>query len=149
MQNPSGPPDLAEAIEEERALDRAFQRHAANLATRQSGVCWSGPPVAPCLDRSPDEIEAAARARLRRQQAWLARDTTTWLQAMIDIQTSARDLNGMAERGRETWSRGLSGELEGAEQLVGQIRDQIPALKQALDRAHGALEALRTPPQTR
>ena len=147
MQNPSRTPGLSAAIEEERALDRAFHRHAANQAARQSGVCWSGPPVPAALDRTPEEIEAAARSRLKRHQTWLAQETTTWLQAMIDLQVFARRLHGLAERGRETWSRGLPGDLEGAEALTFRIQDQTCDLKQALNRARSALQALRTPQQ--
>jgi hypothetical protein len=149
MQNPSRTPGLSAAIEEERALDRAFHRHAANQAARQSGVCWSGPPVPAALDRTPEEIEAAARSRLKRHQTWLAQETTTWLQAMIELQALARGLHGLAERGREAWSRGLNDELAGADDLTHRIQDQIPVLRQALNRARSALQALQNSRQTR
>lgn len=143
MHRPSISPDLAAAMEEERALDRAFQHHAGERAAQQSGVCWSGPPVPSALARSPREIETAARARLKRHQTWLAQDTTAWLQAMIDLQTTSRTLHGLAERGRETWSRGLPGELTGARDLSLRIRDHILPMLQALDRADAALQALQ------
>ena len=149
MQSSSNSPELAAAIEEERALDRAFQRHAAEQSARQSGVRWSGPPVTAPLDRTPDEIEAAARARQKRHQTWLSQETTTWLQAMIDLQAFARHLHGLAERGRETWSRGLPGDLDGAEALTLKIEDQAPDFIQALNRARSALRALQTSQQTR
>jgi len=130
-------------MEEERALDRAFQHHAGERAARQSGVCWSGPPVPSALERSPREIETAARARLKRHQTWLAQDTTAWLQAMIDLQTATRTLHGLAERGREIWSRGLPGELTGAGELSVRIREHILPMLKAMDHADAALQALQ------
>lgn len=144
MQNARPNPDLAAAIQEELALDRAFQRHAANLAARQSGVCWSGPPVPDPPVRSPQAIEAAARERLKRHQTWLAQETTAYLQAMIDLQTSARTLHGLAERGREAWSRGLAGDLPWAESLNRDIRNHLPKLRKALTRSRRALQALQS-----
>jgi hypothetical protein len=99
--------------------------------------------VPSALERSPREIETAARARLKRQQTWLAQDTTAWLQAMIDLQTTARSLHGLAEWGREIWSRGLPGELTGAGHLSLRMREHIGPMLQALDRADAALQALQ------
>lgn len=148
MQNAERHPELAAAIEEELALDRAFQRHTASLAARQSGVCWSGPPVPDLPARSPRAIEIAARERLTRHQTWLAQDTTAYLQAMIDLQASARALHSLAERGREAWSRGLTGDLPWAEELILDMRTHLPRVRHALFRSRQAIQALRSSTST-
>lgn len=124
--------DLHRLVAAEQAADVAQRALQDRELSRHRGVAWSGMAAEPHPLRSPEAIEARARARLARSEAWRIGDGA-FVSAVADCQAAARAAFTVAERARAGSARGESAEwrLQILEDLASQARALTAGVRQA------------------
>ena len=138
----SSHPDLPSFITQELAFEGARVDAHAREAARSRGVAWSGLGPEPWRPRSAAQVEASARARLERLQAWRASAAGRFLAAVASAQRAAETAHVAGEAARAAVARGMDHGANSCRQAADALEAEGRALLAAARAARRAL-ALR------
>ncbi|MFN3522222.1 MAG: hypothetical protein ACK4YQ_08225 [Phenylobacterium sp.] len=105
--------DLSRLIALEQAIDRAHISARDREAARHRGVAWSGFAPPPALVRPPQALDAEAREKLARLDAWRASDAGRLLAAIAESQRAAAAAHAAGEAARAALARNPREPTEG------------------------------------